>query len=1060
VNADLIDTIMIKVSSPMWVTAIDLGLFFTLMSSNWELVGDVNPAGGGGAFACHVPDTSQPFADPSNMAAQSSSQQLQDALQVLFGDSETDASGEPVPIARRNLNIGSGGPGDPTFTIPTLTFLLMCATSPSVARDLALLLDIDAPGANEPNVWDYLLVAHWCPRLPLSATGTIVSFAEIGSTDTIAQIVNNLFVESLSQLQFDYGVGLSLGPGLIWIHFPAPVQAVEVEIAGAGIVELTALSGGRIVDWSSGVECSRLLVCADSIDTVTIQSTDGTAPTVVRSLSYATEDPALDCETTACVGDIGFWMFQAHGFPVPPPPTSVVVGQLEDPSGDPEKIRAGIAWDGIPSVGTSLLGPVAYQIFRGPDAEHLDTPVAGQDRPLIVPSAPRDLPAGPGLQGPHQPWYYLDPVDDGSTLVYGVASVDVFGRLSNKTASTPVTFADNTPPASPVEVSVTVQPDGSSQLTWIWPPPQPPGAPAVVPDPDLKGFRVYYKQGAVGPPPVDGTIVTVDCSPSDHFSVLTEIDPGVLGAPGSMVMDVVRVGGDHYQVKQASAGTGGKLQLDLYRNLSTPNAIATADDTIRIFGQPWQPRRTATASDYDGSYEVADPSARTYVAAPDWPNPDDHGRQVRSFGISAYDDTGESDIAGPVRCVRVQTAVPPPPVPSSTDESDVWATPSDATGRSSYTVVAASVTGNQYHLYRALDQTLIAVDSGMRDPITGTRGGAPANPSPLTQADFDAVTTAVPPPLDRLPNRLLHALANLAGNEAAFEQLTEEPVVATANTMTYVDDSLPGMGHNRYLYRLRSAALSGYLGDFGWAYPPVSLWPQPPTRPTIAEAVTRGRFLDVNWNRSPEAEVDHYRLYVTSDQTLAADERSMTLVAEVSVDDASDPARVPNLGVTLQVVRGQRCFWRVVAVATYPPPVGTVVSAPSDSVAVTPQTFTSPAPPEASQMNAQRISGPNGTEVHISFPGDDNPTTRYMLLRAPNEPHAGSVPVTTWQQASGSNTTVILVPPDGTPPQMLPPPVVELADTEPLSTDAMYVVACTNECGQLAYSDALTVGYP
>src|SRR5207253_4458474 len=120
------------------------------------------------------------------------------------------------------------------------------------------------------------------------------------------------------------------------------------------------------------------------------------------------------------------------------------------------------------------------------------------------------------------------------------------------------------------------------------------------------------------------------------------------------------------------------------------------------------------------------------------------------------------------------------------------------------------------------------------------------------------------------------------------------------------------------------------------------LWPAQPTRPMIAQALSRGRFVDLNWIPNPERDVDRYRIYVTTDERQATDERSMTLVAGVTAADASDPSRVPNIGVTVQGAQGQPYFFRLVAVASHPAPVGVIASAPSDAVAIAPQTFVAP----------------------------------------------------------------------------------------------------------------------
>jgi hypothetical protein len=1055
-RADLIDTLAV-LGDDVWIEELRVVPLAEEMSDDWERVEDVALPAGPDDAGCRPGDTSRPFATPTGLLPATQASSIRDVLTGLFDERVRDAQGAVIPMGERLLDPAADG--GLTVSLPTLTFLLLVAAAPGTARALRLLIDVDAADAAHESEWDYLLVGHWCPRRPLAGGERVELALEPPAPQWVA-FAGPLLLTSPAPLAFAPGAvgqrGLLLGGEVVWVHLPQPAQAVELELGG-GTVEVTAFAGERAVDWALALDRARTTVCAEEIDAVALYGVRA----VVRALTYAMRDHALAGAPSAAVGDVGSWMLSARTRPRPAAPAGLVVEAVNDPTsvvatrsaGDRARVLAGISWRAAPRLDvlewTAPTLPASYRVARGADADHLDTSVVGGDPPLVIaerpPEAAGESPAGPPSE---TPWYVLDPVEDGTVAVYGVWAVDVFGRGSEVAVAGPVTLADTIAPPPPSNVRTAMQASGALLVEWDW----------QGPDPDALGFRVYHKAGSLRRY-TDGTVTAVAAAAGGTKDCQTSIAATAVPDLAALAGRVVRVGGDDYLVKSCAAVTvagGVRLRLTLRPNASTPARGPAVGDPIRVYAPPPQPGELNHADAYDGFEEVADPAARSRTLQLSWPAADEHGRATVAVGVSCYDANAESAVAGPSVAARIETAVPAPPKPTTADESDVFSSRADARGQARHRFTTVATAGVAYHVYRALDETLLRVDAGQRT-AAGTRGGAPADPAPLTQQDFVSVTGAPPGPAASLSNRRLHALANLAGNEAAFEQLTREPIVASSGTLEYLDGTLPGGSRNRYLYRLRSVAASGAFGDFGRASPPVRLWPEPPTRPTIAHAAARGSVVELRWNPSPESEVDRYRIHVATEERRAADERTMTLVAEVDRQLAGEGGE-PILGVAMRASPGTRYWFRVVAVATYPAPVGSLRSAPSEAVTVVSSARVAPQPPAPGGITVTKATAAD--EVTVSFAAEGDPTSRYMLLRRPPGPQARPLAVCPWTPPQDAEPTVVLLGAAGTtaPPAS---PVVLTDGVAPASgTSVVYVIGCTNETGQVVYSDPVSFQAP
>jgi hypothetical protein len=682
---------------------------------------------------------------------------------------------------------------------------------------------------------------------------------------------------------------------------------------------------------------------------------------------------------------------------------------------------------------------------------------------------------------PSSPIYLIDKVDLGptgaaQTDIYSVRAMDVFGRLSAAAFSAAVDIGENPPPA-PINLaaSLTSQADphqptsvSTVQVSWNWPP-----DPAFGTLSDLQGFNLY--SGPVVPTRtwVDGSIQSVAESAAGDppvpnnlpvFHVATDLPSAGIDST-ALPMLSVRAGADTYVVCDGTVSAQSTLALRLYVNLSNQTGRPSVGDDIRLFnGTPnpnllQQPAAYANVSSLPNTGLQADMELYLTAATGElsWPPADENGISKLMIGISAFNAGGESPIAGPVVVRYINTASTPPPVPTSQSETDQYTGPADVSGHCEYAYPAWVLPAGNYHVCRTFDQRLL---SALQRAPAGSLSAPTAYAAPLTPADFTAAsTTSLPVDPESLSNLQLHAIANLVGLESAFEQITATPISIPANSnnpstpfsQTYLDGALPGGGTNRYLYRLRSVSLNGALGAWGWVSPPVRLYPTPPVRPLIGSVRVSAFLATILWNPNPEAQVDRYRLYQTTDPNAAGDERSMRLVAEILATDAAQVGTEGLLGASVSIPQGNTSWFRLVAVATWSAPVGPVPSAPSDPVRLVSQSSENATPPLSAVV--ARVTIPGGSQVTVTFTPSTNPTTQFQLWRKPAG-GAAAVPVTGWvaNPTPAAPATLSLPAPANS---AIPPAVsAVLVDANPLSASVKvaYQVAARNEQGTVTFS--------
>ena len=145
-------------------------------------------------------------------------------------------------------------------------------------------------------------------------------------------------------------------------------------------------------------------------------------------------------------------------------------------------------------------------------------------------------------------------------------------------------------------------------------------------------------------------------------------------------------------------------------------------------------------------------------------------------------------------------------------------------------------------------------------------------------------------------------------------------------------------------------------------------------------------------------------------------------VDDVFIDDVSQQWRY-----VVPATPGSTLYVCLAAVAHHPS-LPALQSPPTNAISVLPHSLRGPAPP--APPSAVRATG-NGS-VTVSFTGDSNPTTQYMLLRNLVGGPGNGTPVTHWTPTTAAATVTLV---DSDAPE-----------------GVQYVVACTNESGRVTYS--------
>jgi hypothetical protein len=640
-------------------------------------------------------------------------------------------------------------------------------------------------------------------------------------------------------------------------------------------------------------------------------------------------------------------------------------------------------------------------------------------------------------------------------------ALDITGKVLD---AQPVHIIDTTPPPPPVQVQAwLLDPQDTFVLQdaaytnwrgthagvvglrvrWAW------GAGQRRQAPDMREFRIYINP--LPPPPnaqLDNPSVATNWAQRIAIVGVSEqvvaqsLQPLQTPAPNpqSIAGTSVSISGADVNLQDGpplDSVLAGESELQLVAggvasqfavlNVDPIGRIITIDQSVQdigtVTGWALLPLRT---------YEVFLPGAALATAAaftPPSPPPRNAPVAYSLVGVSAADDKdrddkrlsgpltprpgNEGNVGGPATIVQV-LRTPPDPPPAPFDQDSLSATKADFLSHSFFTLHAVKQPTGQpamsVHVYRALDETLFAVDAPKGFSNTSRTGEANAislaalGPS-WTTARLSAAVAQLGTPLAStdsyasLTNDALRLLASLPSNAAAFSCITGTPLDPTntqdikglSDPATYdpsartdlagFTDILDGRANNVYFYKTTLVDAAQNQSDLkkSISTPPITLpMVVAPTAPVLVDAGAGDRVARLVWQSSADASVTEYRIYQADSaaqvQRAAASDRVFV------VPEPLPPAqRTPTVSKNdLPVTAGTIFFYAVTAAAVPTPPSTevTLESGPSRVVALKAFDDSRPAPPTWNPPQPQADGS-----VLLSWTTNDATLVQFLVQR-------------------------------------------------------------------------------
>lgn len=314
-------------------------------------------------------------------------------------------------------------------------------------------------------------------------------------------------------------------------------------------------------------------------------------------------------------------------------------------------------------------------------------------------------------------------------------------------------------------------------------------------------------------------------------------------------------------------------------------------------------------------------------------------------------------------------------------EAFLYADAPDFLGRAAYVHRWMGEAKIGYVVYRALDAVIFDVDrrvgpsrSKVRAHWDGFLSLFDHYGEAVCEEAFATfvIRSQEPPNYEAISNRpwLMQILASFPDISEAFIPLHGTPIRCTGseNTATtqceYLDNTLPGHGTDKYLYRIRATDDARNSSPLSLSSLPVCLKGGLPRTPVITRVTSGERKITLSWASNREIDLLEYRVYRASSAEDARDLQSMTQVAVVAADP--DPvARPAEVAWTDEPVRGLVDYWYRVAAVDRSDPVdphdgsGNVSDASPAAVARA-YDQTPPIPPPITALTWVRVDSQGG----------------------------------------------------------------------------------------------------
>ncbi|HVK94971.1 MAG TPA: hypothetical protein VM571_09620 [Noviherbaspirillum sp.] len=505
------------------------------------------------------------------------------------------------------------------------------------------------------------------------------------------------------------------------------------------------------------------------------------------------------------------------------------------------------------------------------------------ERPVLVSSKEGALPSS----------FYTDgPLADGQ-YSYAITGVDLFGRESAKSARALITLADLIAPPPPTDVKAKLD-DATKNLAvqWKWPDHRREIAG------DAKEFRVYWQTEDIRPEEIHLTAVTDNGDTSD---CTTDLDPskdwsrfadgylvnrgrkfrvtGIAVSGGKVVATIQNIAATGEREKEVPKAVSSSGYAGFLLYTPSPGDLAGRAMLMVDWSKParWNAAYTTVAVSSAEDYASA---ILSLPIAVDAATPVAYAL----VGVGTVDATGNvGAVSVPVMVSTRKTDKPATPnAPwSEMDGGDAYATRADWYGVSRFTLGFDTLSDLYYDVMRATDAAVVYAEHGRT----------------MTIDDVDDSELA------SLASTADKAFVSVGARDA------DGNILAGDGSTKIHEDSFPGTGRNRYVYRIAAYDKAGNRSALSDPLIVKLHDDTPPKTTRISKVKGEQNQITIRWTPGTERTLVGYELYRSTDPELATDYREMTLLKTSDTDtytkvhasgtpyyeftDASVTARIP-----------------------------------------------------------------------------------------------------------------------------------------------------------------------
>ena len=830
------------------------------------------------------------------------------------------------------------------ITVVPSDLLQSASIDPIIARVLGLYI-VDEK-AKEGVFYDYKIAGDWTSDNPWLLDQKVITFDELSKEKVFFNYFAHgdlgvVFKGSLIKVRDSKSKlagttkalrAISFALPEIGIYFPYLVSEVQIFVRNSGSHRptLTAYRNNAVVGLVNGTEREQILsISANEIDRVVLEGSHCYLCKVCYDQQQLFRDEHYFFIKNIVRGSAK----------LPDPPTGLFATSFagtmrkeKDGSSFDARLCVGLRWN-IPDGNTASVidrNVVRYLIKR--ENQDGSEVALNKANPISVsPKLVNDTFTSP--EGwPDETQYFVDNVDFPGNYNYKIAGIDIFGRQTEYGDSVSINVSETLYPAPPVPANIEARyldPDdpwlsvadkqrlmdnGNEPclaVSWQWPDTFDDQSPGV------SDFHIHLQTGWLnqiraevtevidnGDGTATVTVITDEIADipvnslnncrlqtKQRFYEITGNTEGLDNGDGlSSILKVIFNSASHDFPQSGPCMLAIEKDSDLFADYRN----ATAWSHYKLHSGTRDALFVERIVEEDGAVGIS--HFMTTISDPPYIPSASDPKLYYQISVSSDDDIHESNTSTPASIVAVHRK--PPPLPARPELSSTFASFPDVHGKSSATITWTA-DAHAYSVSRSVDTRLFQIDRQQRTKeAPNERSKNPADyagylvlfDEDIHSNIIDSIIVPDEVNYKELNNELLQALADLPGNESAFNSVTESSLktsehrdVEDGSKVTFADDSINGRGANRYFYRLQAVDAVLNRSELGSSSLPLyTPNTKPPSVPKVVSVLGGERCIHLSWESDHRSGVSEYLIYRSDSEQNASDFRLMMLIDTVA----------------------------------------------------------------------------------------------------------------------------------------------------------------------------------